>query len=167
METLSRPGIAEIVAEAGARLTNGKDNGGPGRGEERPDDTVSRVDAVLSKLSASMDAAKAAAAEMMGTALARDWQSPAEMMGTALARDWQSPSPRRAARRSAVLDTNTESSDAAADEVEKVRGSTEKPARGPGSWMERFSENDIFEGTEEEFEAMIAMTALGSEEGRG
>jgi hypothetical protein len=153
MEILSRPGTAEIVAEAGAaRLANGKDIGGPGRGEDRPDDTVSRVDAVLSKLSASMDAAKAAEAEMMGTSLARDRQS---------------PSPRRAARRSAVLDTITESSDAVADEAEKVRGSIEKPDRGPGSWMERFSEDDIFDGTEEEFEAMIARTALGSEEVMG
>ncbi|KAK0751336.1 hypothetical protein B0T18DRAFT_402274 [Schizothecium vesticola] len=155
MEILSRPGTAEMIAEAGTRLTNGKDNGGPGRGEERPEDTVSRVHAVLSKLSASRDAAIAAEAEMMGTALARNRQP------------HESPSPGRAGKQSEVLDTMMESSEAVADEVEKIRGSIERPARGPGSWMERFSEDDVFDGTEEEFEAMLARTALGSEEGRG
>jgi len=33
--------------------------------------------------------------------------------------------------------------------------------------MERFSEEDVFDGTEEELEAMLARTTLGSEEARG
>jgi len=117
-EILSRPETAEMFAEAGTRLTNGKDNGGPGRREERPDDTVSRVYAMLNKLSASRDAALAAEAEMMGMALVRDRQP------------HESPSPRQAARQSEVLNTIMDSSEAAADEVEKVRWGTEWPGRG-------------------------------------
>lgn len=110
---------------------------GPRRGgAPLSNDMKRQMGDLLNKLEASVDGVEDAKAKMMDTTLEPE---------------------KRAAVASLVKER-----DELLGQVKTIRGSVEGP-KAP--WIGRFEPGDVFTGSEEEFQALLARTAMGSKEG--